>query len=262
MLVQQYNNSHNNVEWFGYSVQDNQNYQTFMENNVRERLNDIDGQEIVENHLRPLASTGFEMANLEILLNARTQEERDWAVGESFAEAILERELDVIFPWNHARDLRNENASLPGADIVGLINDNGQQKLLFGEVKTSIQEQYPPNVLYGQGGMTHQLETIGNNATRLITLITWLIYRCKETVYETNFNEAVKYLLSSSSNQGMYLIGVLVRPNIIANVEDLRSRGTALGDTFNGTATKTLLLAYYLPHSLNAFTDLAIGGNP
>lgn len=261
MLNQQYLNHHHNVEWQGYNVNNNHIYQTFMENNVRERLNDLDGQEIIESHLRPLASTGFEIDNLEILLNARAQEERDWAIGESFSEAILEQELDAIFPWNHARDLRNENASLPGADIVGLINDNGQQKLLFGEVKTSIQEQYPPNVLYGQGGMTHQLETIGSNATRLITLITWLIYRCKGTRYESDFDEAVKYLFSSS-NQGIYLVGVLVRPNIIANAEDLRSRGTTLGNTFNGTVTKALLLAYYLPHSLNEFANLAIGGNP
>jgi len=137
VLNQQYVNNHHNVEWQGYNVNNNDIYQTFMETNVRDRLNDADGQEIVEIHLRSLASTGFEIDTLETILNARPQEERDWAVGESFSEAILEQELDVIFPWNHARDLRNENASLPGADIVGLINDNGQQKLLFGEVKTS-----------------------------------------------------------------------------------------------------------------------------
>ncbi len=261
MLSQQYNNHRHNVKWQGYNVINSDIYQTFMETNVRERLNDTEGQEIVESHLRPLASTGFEVANLNALLNATAQEERDWAVGESFSEAVLEEELDVIFPWNHARDMRNENASLPGADIVGLINDNGQYKLLLGEVKTSTEVACPPNVMYGRSGMTHQLETIGTNLTRLMTLITWLVHRCKETVYETNFNEAVQYLLSSSNNQGMYLVGVLVRPNIIANAKDLRSRGTTLGDTFNGTATKALLLAYYLPHSLVDFATLAVGGD-
>lgn len=261
MLVQQYNNSHNNVEWQGYNVNNNISYQTFMENKVRDRLNDTQGRTTVEDHLRPLATTGFEADNLDALLNARTQEERNWAVGESFSEAILEQELGAIFPWNTNRDSKNENASLPGADIIGLIDDDGQEKLLFGEVKTSIQEQYPPNVLYGRSGMTHQLETIGTNLARLLKLIEYLLFRCKDTVYESSFNEAIKYLLGSNSNQGMYLVGILVRPSITANEEDWQSRGTYLGDTFSGTVTKALLLAYYLPQSLADFASLAIGGD-
>ena len=260
MLVQQYVNNHHNVEWQGYNVNNNTTYRTFMETNVRSRLNDNQGQATVDKHLRPLATTGFETANLDALLNASAQEERDWAVGESFSEAILEQELGAIFPWNNARDTRNENASLPGADIVGLINDGGQNKLLFGEVKTSTQEQYPPNVLYGKSGMTHQLETIGTNLTRLMTLITWLVHRCKGTEYESDFNEACQYLIQNT-NTGMYLVGVLVRPNIMSDEDDLKGRGTALGNTFNGTVTKALLLAYYLPQSLADFANLAIGGD-
>ncbi len=260
MLVQQYNNFHNNVQWLGFFVQDNQDYQNFMENNVRARLNDEEGQQVVENHLRSLVTTGFETDNLNALLSARTLEERDWAVGESFSEAILERDFGAKFPWNTNRDSKNENASLPGADIIGLINEDGQEKLLFGEVKTSTQERYPPNVLYGRSGMIHQLETIGTNLTRLLKLIEYLLFRCKDTIYETSFEEAFQYLIQNS-NQGMYLVGILVRPNIVANEEDLRSRGTYLGNTFDGTETKALLLAYYLPQSLADFARLAIGGD-
>ena len=188
------------------------------------------------------------------------EEERDWAIGESFAEAILEREYNVEFPWNQARDLRNENASLPGADIVGLVNENGQHKLLFGEVKTSIQESFPPNVLYGRGGMIHQLETIGTNLTRLVTLIKWLLQRCKDTIYEINFNEAMQNFFSHA-NQGMLLVGILVRPNIQPNQNDLENRGISLGDTFENTATQALLLSYYLPHTAEEFVQIAVGGN-
>lgn len=260
VLNQQYFNHHNNVEWQGYNVNNNATYQTFMENNVRERLNDANGQEIVESLLRPIASTGFETDNLELLLNASTQEERDWAVGESFAEAILEREFGAIFPWNHSRDLRNENASSAGADIVGLIDDNGQYKLLLGEVKTSEENRYPPQVVTSRHGIANQLEILGTNTTRLMTLIKWLVHRCKGTEHEANFNKAFRHLIQNT-NQGMYLVGVLVRPSITANEDDLKSRGTTLGNTFNATATKALLLAYYLPHSLTDFANLAIGGD-
>lgn len=261
MLNQQYINQHLSVEWQGYIVNNNDIYQTFMENNVRERLNDIAGQDIVESHLRPLASTGFEIANLEILLNARAQEERDWAVGESFSEAMLENQIGAIFPWNHTRDLRNENSSLPGADIVGLINDGGQYKLLLGEVKTSEENRYPPQVITSRHGIANQLETLGTNETRLMTLISWLLFRCKATEYETSFNEAFQFLIQNT-NKGIYLVGILVRPNIVANENDLQRRGVLLGNIFNGTTAKILLQAYYLPHSLNDFANLAIVGNP
>lgn len=260
MINLQYTNAHHNTEWKGYNVNNNDIYLNFMKSNVRNRLNDTQGLTIVENHLRPLASTGFEIENLNTLLNSVAQEERDWAIGESFSEAILENQIGAIFPWNHARDLRNENASLPGADIVGLIDDNGQYKLLLGEVKTSVENRYPPQVVTSRHGIANQLETLGTNATRLITLITWLVHRCKGTEYEPNFNEAVKYLFSNS-NQGMYLVGVLVRPNMTANEDDLKSRGTTLGNIFNGTVTKVLLFACYLPHSLVDFATLAVGGD-
>lgn len=260
MLNQRYSDNHQNVQWQGYDVNHNDEYQSFMATTVRARLNDVAGRAIVENHLRPLAITGFEIANLNTFLNAIAQEERNWAVGESFSEAILEQKFDVVFPWNNARDTRNENASLPGADIVGLINDGGQHKLLFGEVKTSVENRYPPQVVTSRHGIANQLETLGTNTKRLMTLITWLVHRCKGTEHEASFNEAFRHLIQNT-NQGMYLVGVLVRPNITANEDDLKSRGTTLGNTFNGTVTKALLLAYYLPHSLVDFATLAVGGD-
>ena len=260
MLNLCYCNNHNTVVWNGYEVNNNIAYQTFMENNVRDRLNDTQGQQIIENYLRSLNLTGFESDNLDLLLSTTSQEERDWAVGESFAEAILEQNYNVTFPWNNNRDLRNENASLPGADIVGIIDDGGQFKLVFGEVKTSVQNNYPPNVMYGRSGMIHQLETIGTDFTRLLTLIKWLFFRCRGTRFQNSFDEAFRYLLQNN-NQGLYLIGILVRPNIISNEDDLRSRGEYLGNLFATTARKGLLLEYYLPYSSEDFVNLAVEGD-
>lgn len=261
MFLQQYVNNHHSVVWQGYNVNNQLEYETFMKNNVRNRLNDTSGQASVQGYLKTLASNGFEIDNLNDLFNSVAQEQRDWAVGESFSEAVLEDLHGAVFPWNNARDLRNENGSLPGADIVGLINDAGQYKILLGEVKTSIETNYPPNVLYGRSGMTYQLETIGTNLTRLMTLITWLVHRCKGTSHEDNFSQAFKYLIQNT-NKGMFLVGILVRPNILANENDFKSRGTELGNMFNGTALRISLQAYYLPHSLCDFANLAIEGNP
>lgn len=39
----------------------------------------------------------------------------------------------------------------------------------------------------------------------------------------------------------MYLVSVLVRPNITANEDDLKSRGATLGNTLNKRVAKALL---------------------
>ncbi|NCC61037.1 MAG: hypothetical protein EOM12_08860 [Verrucomicrobiae bacterium] len=56
---------------------------------------------------------------------------------EALAEAWLEKEHKVIWPWNMERDKRNANASLPGADLVGFVENGSEIRLILGEVKSS-----------------------------------------------------------------------------------------------------------------------------
>jgi len=259
MLNQRYSDNKASVNWQGYDVNNNTAYVNFMVNEVNERLNDENFGIEIEGHLRGLAITDFEIENIEELLNASTPEEKAWAVGEAFAEAILERENGVIFPWNQKRDLRNENSSLSGADLIGLIEDDGQLKLLIGEVKTSEENSYPPSVMYGAEGMIEQLKAYHTNRTRQITIIKWLLSRCKNTDYEEQLNEAIKFFISNG-NTGIYLAGVLVRSSVIANEMDLKNRGIDLSATLSGS-TKGHLQAFYLPITLNCFVALVMGGD-
>ena len=259
MLEQQYVGSHNNVVWQGYRVEDNSVYHNFMENEVKERLNDESEQSEIDTHLRGLASTGFEQNNINELLNAKATEEKAWAIGEAFAEAILEKENNVEFPWNQKRDLRNENSNLSGADLIGLIDDNGQMKLLIGEVKTSEETAYPPQVMSGQDGMIDQLKAYHLNRTRQMTIINWLLVRCKNTHFENKFNEAFKFFITNGNN-GLYLVGILLRISVEVAELDLKNRGEALGQILNHQ-TKGHLQAFYIPNTINDFVNLAIGGD-
>jgi len=259
MLSQQYIGHYSNVIWQGYRVEDNSIYRNFITNEVRERLNDESGQREIENHLRGLASTGFEQKNLNELLNTKPIEEKDWAIGEAFAEAILEKENNVEFPWNQKRDLRNENSSLSGADLIGLIEDNGQTKLLIGEVKTSHEKKYPPKVMNGQHGMIEQLKAYHLNQTRQMTLVSWLLVRCKNTPFENKFNEAIKFFITNG-NSGLYLVGILIRISVDINELDLKNRAKTLDETLDGQ-NRGELQAYYLPHNVDEFINLAIGGD-
>ena len=107
------------VTWYGVGMTAGEEFDTFISNDVASRLNDEEGQRELEAHLRGLANTGFARESLYAILASNAPEERSWAVGEAMAEAYLNREHAVTWPWNMERDKRTPKASLPGADLVG-----------------------------------------------------------------------------------------------------------------------------------------------
>ena len=193
------------VSWCGVRMADGDDFNAFMTRNVLSRLHDEEGKVSFEAYLRGLASTGFASDSLDAILGAEDPEERDWAVGEAIAEAYLENEHGIIWPWNMERDKRNPRASLQGADLVGFCSDGEGSRLLLGEVKTSTDANTPPNVMSGRSGMTHQLDNLANNLSLIRQLLFWLLPRCKGTGHETSFKAAVGLFLESGNK---VLIGV------------------------------------------------------
>ena len=160
------------------------------------------------------------------------------------AEAYLEREHEIIWPWNMERDKRNPKASLPGADLVGFKIDGDDVCLALGEVKTSTDGQTPPRVMSGRGGMTHQIDNLANDLTLICKLLKWLLPRCKGTDHETSFNAALGLFLDSG-NKAVALFGVLIR-DTQPNALDLQTRGHTLAGSLQHPTT-CLLIAIYLP---------------
>ena len=200
-------------------------------------------------HLRGLALTDFGKASLEAVLGAEIPEERDWAVGEALAEALLTAVHGVQWPWNMERDKRNPKASLPGADIVGFIPLGPRFRLALGEVKTSAEVAYPPQVMSGRSGhIGHQIDTLASDLGIICQLLKWLQPRCKGTGFESTFNSSVEDYLNSG-HRAATLFGVLIR-DTSANELDLRGRGIALGAIVPAPAS-CILLAVYLPHKIS-----------
>lgn len=246
------------VCWKGYNLSGNSVFDAFIKTDVASRLNDQEGTSEFESHLRGLALTGFGKISLEVVLDAETSEERDWAVGEALAEAWLSREYNVIWPWNMERDKRNANASLPGADLVGFVVDGADTRLVVGEVKSSNQNQCPPNVLYGRGGLIHQIDRLANDLGTVRTLLRWLMPRCKNTKFEDCFN-ASAILYFNSGNKAVSLFGVLIR-DTKADARDLNGRGKILSRSLN-PPTSCLLLALYLPFKIVELPERVKGGS-
>lgn len=103
-----------------------------------------------------LQDTGFD--RVLIMEKIFPQEKKEiWEIGEAYAQSYAESNLSAMIPWGITRDIKKPGSSLPGADIVGLYKHESGTYFLFGEIKTSSDQEYPPGVMYGEHGLKHQL---------------------------------------------------------------------------------------------------------
>ncbi len=241
----EYEDNHDCVSWRGHSFSAGCEFDQFLQENVRSRLNDEEGSEDFRIHLRGLELTGMGRDTLEAVLAAEAPEERDWAAGEALAEAFLMETRGIVFPWNMERDKRNPFGSLPGADLVGFVSEGNGYRLALGEVKTSSEEAHPPQVMSGRSGhMGHQIDTLASDLTTLCQLLKWLHPRTKGSQFQDAFDRScVAYF--NSGRKAVALFGVLVR-DTQANTRDLSVRGTALRGRLTAP-TRCDLIALYLP---------------
>ena len=158
---------------------------------------DASGKKEFDEFLLSLSDTGFKpMTDIAPAV-------KSWQVGEGFAEAYLIAHFRCSFPWSNNRDLKNPKSSLTGADMVGF----HQGKFAFGEVKTSMEQEYPPQVTYKKpDGLNIQLKNLCQDHDLRWVLVQYLFHRVKSS---TEYQCACSAYLKS--NQDFYVFGVLVR---------------------------------------------------
>lgn len=254
-----YNEQKNQVRWQGYKLLEGAPFDSFMSDHVAARLFDQEGLSDFEAHLRGLAVTDFAQDSLRQILSAEVEEERDWAVGEAIAEAWLSIKYNIVWPWNMERDKRTPKSSLPGADLVGFHVTNTQTLLVLGEVKTSGENRYPPQVMSGRsGGIGHQIDKLATKPELIATLLKWLWPRCKYTSFKPHFDSSVMTYFQSG-NKAVSLYGVLIRDTDV-NELDLKGRGFSLGDSIVPPTTCNLI-ALYIPGTIADLPCKAKGGD-
>ena len=175
---------------------------------VAEFLFDDAGASDIASILAPLANTEFEQDGLKRILSI-PQDFEDWRVGEAIAEAYLSGHRACYFPWPDVRDERKSGSSLPGADLVGFTTDANGDCFAFGEVKTSQQERYPPNLIYGRTGWKQQLEDLRDRESIRDELMHYLAYRAKFAPWRARYQAASCRYLTNSSDIRIY--GILIR---------------------------------------------------
>jgi hypothetical protein len=211
-------------------------------------LRDAEEAESFAAELAGLAATGLGTETVEAVLSAENHSRQPWEVGEALAETLLEEYRGVVWPWNKERDKLTPKASLPGADLVGLVSLGGTDaSLAIGEVKTSGDADTPPNVMSGRSGMAHQLQRFEDNPELQGTVLKWLHARCKGTDFWPQYESAVARFMNSGARD-FVLFGLLMR-DTQPHVLDLEARGESLGASAEAPTTYELS-AWHLPCSI------------
>lgn len=224
-----------------------------MSSDITERALDLAFESDVAEKLQDLALTGASAEWLtEFLEDAVSREVLPWQVGEAIAEAVLENDHDVIFPWNTRRDERTPRSSLPGADLVGISVEPEGRRFVFGEVKSSSDENSPPRVVTGKSGMDRQLERLIDNDKLRFALIKWLFARVRDQEAGTSFDEALAAFVTTSG-ASVRLVGVLVR-DTSPSEDDVSARGRALGERVPAPGSIELH-AMYMPRPMGEWIE-------
>jgi len=251
-----YSQNDGQVIWHGKSVDERVEFNAFLSGPVRSRAFDEEQHILHEADLRALATTEMASDTITRLL-ASEPDKKPWEIGEALAECFLEEERGVKFPWNTERDKRTPKASLPGADLVGLMEEGDEALLVLGEVKTSSDANNPPQVMNGREGMIHQLDNLATDISIHNCLLKWLHARCKNTGFWPLYEKAARRYLASGG-RAIKLVGMLMR-DTNPNELDLKNRAEHLA-TKVSAPTEIELDAWYLPIPIDDWPAVVQGG--
>lgn len=252
----EYSGAQNSVSWEGIRMIEGESFSNFLKTHVADRLNDNEGRTDFSEHLRGLSLTEMGKESLESVLNAEVTEERDWAIGEALAEAFLIQHHGLVLPWNMERDKRNMNGSLPGADIIGFMMQGTDYYIALGEVKSSTEISYPPQVMSGRSEhMGGQIEDLARDLSKINQILKWLFYRVKGTEYQEYYDSSLRNYFDSG-NKAAILYGVLIR-DVPPNRLDLFRRGNVLSNSLTNL-TLCRLFALYLPCLISSLPTIII----
>jgi hypothetical protein len=207
-----------------------------------EILHDDPGHVRLLDSLASLSSTGFDDDRLKEILR-HEPDFKDWQVGEALAEAFLTDHRNCEFPWPTVRDLKNPDASAAGTDLVGFSHTDNVTRFAFGEVKTSREERWPPQVVTGKHGLAKQLEDLRDSATIKRNLVKYMGHHAQQGSWWSVYQNATGRYLADETD--VVLFGVLVR-DVKPSNQDLSGRASSLSQNCP-SATAIELFALYLP---------------
>ena len=136
-------------------------------------------------------------------------------------------------------------SSLPGADLVGFVEDEDGTCFAFSEVKTSTELKYPPSAMQGGSGLRSQIRNLLDSTARRDDLVKYICHRAKAVPWKRQLEQAVTRYIQDDSD--VRICGFLVR-DVKPCPDDLRGTVTRLGSSpLDRTCTIIEFIALYLP---------------
>jgi hypothetical protein len=235
-----YQSQHENIEICGVVVSSREEFNQFISNEFSERIRYYSGFTQIDEVLRNLKDTGFQTDGLEEVLNYKITKS-DW--GEYFAYHQLESSFNISIPWPSQWDKKKITHSLPGADVIGLKNENGSISFVFGEIKTSQEMRYPPQVVTKKAdGLVTQLMKFEDREI-ISNLIKWLLIKSHGNSWEPDFSAALEFYVANDFY--FSCVGILVR-DTNPTIDDLACIPEQLTLRCNVS-----LYAFYLPEPMH-----------
>ncbi len=228
---------------------DNPELQSLLNDPVQKIIDDTQGKTEIRLLLSSVITTGFEQNALEEVLKTKNYVP-DWLIGEALAEVVIKEEHDCEFPWPSSRDLKNPKSSATGADLVGFQKTgehDAPYRFVFGEVKTSTEKKWPPQVVYGRGGLQEQIEDLKSSFEVKQGLILYLGHHAQNSDWVEMYKSAAqRYLKSGFCDSSLF--GVLIR-DVEPKELDIKQRAI---NTTKGKPDKTNITFYaiYLPENI------------
>ena len=244
------------VIWYGFQFEPGDKFKEFMRQDVRSRLEPEEVIRELEAHAQEQIALKFGKGSSSIPQFNQPLETQPWVIGEAIAEAYLQNNCKIKWPWNMRYDLRIPNASLPGADLVGFIEDKNRTKFVFGEVKTSGVQKKPPGVMQGSSGLIQQVIRLATEPDVQWCLVKWLSVRTKGTKYEKTFKLAFDSFIDTEF-RSMSLFGMLIR-DTSPDQADLNAGGMRLAKLLQ-SPTECQLVALHLPCAISEFSEHVYG---
>jgi len=243
----------NNLRVHGRRSESSHEYRRYLQARVRDRLRKGSSRVQLSEYLEELNSTGF--AINEIARIAETDPcPAPWEIGEVLAEVLLEDLENAYFPWPPSWDKRTATASLPGPDLIGFIGETGDERFVFGEVKTSNAADVLRSVIYGDDGLRHQVSRLVSSKERREILISWLVVRAQGKPWKSTLDRALKSYFGDPPSA--VIVGVLLHSG---DPDESHLRPVRTEVEAQSTPYGVFLLGFYLPLPVDEWPEAIEG---
>lgn len=257
-LVRKFEQSNGSCLMIGWHVEDSEDCKAYFCSRVTAKLREWNGAALLQEYLVGLEATGFDVTILKGQI-IHPPPPQDWEIGEAFAEVFLEDHHEAFFPWPRSFDKRTPMASLPGPDLVGF-HRKEQARFLFGEVKSSSQDDPRSVVIYNEDSLLAQLLRLVNSEAHRQQLIQWMLARAKGSAWQPAFDMALKRYYTAPQGRS-WIVGVVVRGGNNPSIDELAKAHEELAS--GNTEFDIMLVALYLPFHKDEWVGIVYaGGDP